>query len=112
MSIGRRAIISVLTGAGITSVGVGLAMVGKWGPCGPADTLAVVGGYMSLYQWQVLCDIVPPAQDLYAAIEPLGSDFLMLLLPVAVWSAVSFGVLTGISHFKRREKHGALQNRW
>lgn len=107
MNTCKRLLLSGISGVCITGVGVCLAFLGHWGPCGPGDSLAAIGGLMSFYQWQVLRDIVPAVEDLNADMPSAVVTVFQFVLPVLVWFTCAFVVLTAFSYFRRRHGHVA-----
>jgi len=111
MRLRRKVGISLLAGIGITGIGFGIATLGAWGPCGPGDTLAVVGALMSVYQLALLESVVPPLRDLSATIShPVLHLAWQLLFPVVFWSAAVLGVWTLIRCGSRQAQPCAAPN--
>ena len=111
MRLRRKMGISLLAGIGITGIGFGIASLGAWGPCGPGDTLAVVGAFMSVYQLPLLESAVPLLRDLLPTIShPVLHLAWQLLFPVVFWSAAVLGVWSLVGCGSRQAQPGAAPN--
>jgi hypothetical protein len=102
MSLRKIAIVFCLIGIGLSACGAGLVALGGWGPCGPASTVASVGGYLTIIHavW---------AFALFPDLEPLAGRWvpdwvLVLVWPAIVWSVLAFfGLL--LWRWLRRDEH-------
>jgi hypothetical protein len=90
MPLRRRLLISLLAGIAITGAGFGIACLGRWGPCGPGDMFAFVGGAMSFYQLGLLQNAIPFLGHLPEVLDRI----LLFALPIFTWTTVIFVVWT------------------
>jgi hypothetical protein len=74
----KRGCLSILLGVLTVGLGIVMAQIGGWGPCGPASGLSVVGGWLT---GTMLCYHLP--------LPPLFA----LGLAVVIWSSVFYLVL-------------------
>ena len=106
MKLRKRVLSSLVVGAAVTAIGIGLAALGGWGPCGPSSRLAVIGGVlcMDLVAWLEL-------HTMWLPMRLLPDLVILLIWPSLVWSVVAFAALCsgggfgGISLVKRSPSH-------
>ncbi len=90
-----RLCLSVLIGFAITGIGIGLMLIGGWGPCGPASWIAEIGGYLNLDHVTLWCVCFP-------GIEKVRPEILLLLfVPAVDWSVLTFVVLSFVVWISR-----------
>ena len=66
--------------------------LGGWGPCGPASTVAAIGGWLSIEHAVWLSQLVPGLEGL---VSRMHADLpFFVVWPGLIWSGVAFGVLT------------------
>ena len=99
MKLRRVATISCLIGFGLSAAGAGLIALGGWGPCGPASTVAAIGGGLTVIHIVWLFALFPDLEPLAGRWAP---DWVLLLgWPSVVWSLLAFSVLAAWRWFKK-----------
>ena len=93
MTIRKRLIIAAIAGLFISGIGFGLVAIGGW-RCGPANTVAEIGGYLSFYHLYILY-VIFPSIDTWMTTNPLISNTaLILVVPAIVWFILIFILIT------------------
>ncbi len=95
MTTKKKAFVSALSGIGVSGTGFLLVEIGGWGPCGPASTLAQVGGVLGLYHFICLCTWFPALEHLLASVDSAALNAVMIIsVPAVTWFLVTFGLLS------------------
>ena len=99
MTLRKRIVVAGIAGLGTSGIGIGLIALGGWGPCGPASTVAAIGGWLTMDHVDWLLRLVP---GLDAAVGRMHADLPFLVLwPALLWSALAFGLLTAWQRIRR-----------
>jgi hypothetical protein len=94
-SLRKRVIASGVAGLAIAGIGLALAEIGGWGPCGPSGPIAYLGGLLSIYHAMCLCMVFPTVEKLLMDLDSVAVNIaFFLLVPAGNWFLVTFGLLT------------------
>ena len=105
MSLGKRVIVAVISGLGLSGIGVGMMALGGIGPCGPASLTGAIGWWANMEPCIWLSSLVP---GLEALVGRLHADFVFITLwPAFLWSLVVFLILSVWSRFRRNAHKAA-----
>ena len=90
---GRRIIISVVAGGGLTGFGVAFMVLDHWGPCGPHSVMGQVGGFLTIEHVNLFSSAF---RAMNCADLPSGIPGILgvTLLPWMDWALVVFLGLT------------------
>lgn len=101
MTLRKRIMVAGIAGLGTSGIGIGMVALGGWGPCGPASTVAAVGGWLTIEHVIWLSRLFP---GLEAAVGRMHADLLFLVIwPALFWSGVAFGLLTVWQRLRQHE---------
>jgi hypothetical protein len=97
-----RMCISLLGGICITGIGLVLVGCGGWGPCGPASTIAYVGGVLSVLHVTFLCTWFPSLDAVFGMIH---CDLAVaIVVPTIFWTLLILSMWTAIKIVTQHRK--------
>lgn len=95
MSLKKTIIMSALCGLSLSGLGLLLAVMGGYGPCGPASPMAEVGAYLSVFHAVALFTIFPFLEDCLIRLQSGPANAAALfLIPAVDWTVIVFVLLT------------------
>lgn len=99
MALRKIAVVSLLTGIGVSAASAGLIALGGWGPCGPGSTTAAFGGFLIMMPVGCLTGLFPSI-DAFAGRH--HADWALLLVwPAMFWAALAYLTLAVVRQLGR-----------
>lgn len=95
MTIWKKTVISAITGVVVSGMGFLLVTLGGWGPCGPASTVAYIGGLLCFNPYISLCTWFPAIENLRVSFDSVVFNIaILILIPATCWSLLTFAILS------------------
>jgi len=102
--IRSRLLIAGGVGAVLSGLGLLLAELGGWGPCGPASSIAYIGGILNVFHVIFYAEVFGEFGTDYGLVNIL----LMFFIAALDWAVLAF--LVTLVFRRRSRKEGVISN--
>jgi hypothetical protein len=93
----KKHFISIGIGVIISGLGLFLIQIGGWGPCGPASTLAFIGGVLNMFHVIYYSTVFGEL----STERPIINLTILFIIPAFDWAILSYIIMTAINFIKR-----------
>jgi hypothetical protein len=105
-----RYLLCPVGGALISGLGLGLCYAGGWGPCGPASTVAHVGGILCVYHLTPPCEWFPALNRwLIDGQSGVLNVAVLLAVPTMTWTSVLVMLVFVATKLRRPRRRPAAE---